>query len=193
MGRLVVQGLTRPKRSDQDDSCPRTTSPASAARTPTATPMAAAAEITSWSSTTSARPATGSSTAGIARPGSPSSRGRPSSTPSSPTTRSSPSWSTWPTAAASARPRGWSASTRTPSPGWRRWPAGTPRRPTTSSWAFPPETREVQFDEKWAFVYKKQKNCDPAKPEDDHRGDYWDYVAFDPEHKLVLAVVPGAR
>ena len=40
---------------------------------------------------------------------------------------------------------------------------------------------------------KKQKNCDPANPDDDHRGDYWDHVAFDPEHKLVLAVVPGAR
>jgi transposase-like protein len=42
-------------------------------------------------------------------------------------------------------------------------------------------------------VYKKQKNCDPTDPDDDHRGDYWDHVAFDPEHKLVLAVVPGAR
>ena len=40
---------------------------------------------------------------------------------------------------------------------------------------------------------KKQRNCDPANPDDDHRGDYWDHVAFDPEHKLVLAVVPGAR
>ncbi len=40
---------------------------------------------------------------------------------------------------------------------------------------------------------KKQKNCDPADPADDHKGDYWDHVAFDPEHKLVLAVVPGAR
>ncbi len=40
---------------------------------------------------------------------------------------------------------------------------------------------------------KKQKNCDPADPDDDHCGDYWDYVAFDPEHRLVLAVVPGAR
>ena len=75
-------------------------------------------------------------------------------------------------------------------------PAGrssTPRPPTTSWWPFPPETREVQFDEKWAFVGKKQKNCDPADPDDDHCGDYWDHVAFDPEHKLVLAVVPGAR
>jgi IS1 family transposase len=42
-------------------------------------------------------------------------------------------------------------------------------------------------------VSKKQKNCDPTNPDDDHRGDYWDHVAFDPEHKLVLAVVPGAR
>jgi IS1 family transposase len=42
-------------------------------------------------------------------------------------------------------------------------------------------------------VGKKQKNCDPANPDDDHCGDYWDHVAFDPEHKLVLAVVPGAR
>jgi IS1 family transposase len=63
----------------------------------------------------------------------------------------------------------------------------------TSSWLFPPRTREVQFDEKWAFVGKKQKNCDPNDPDDDQCGDYWDFVAFDPEHRLVLAVVPGAR
>jgi hypothetical protein len=42
-------------------------------------------------------------------------------------------------------------------------------------------------------VGKKRRNCDPAHPDDDHCGDYWDHVAFDPEHKLVLAVVPGAR
>ncbi len=40
---------------------------------------------------------------------------------------------------------------------------------------------------------KKQRNCDPANPADDHKGDYWDHVAYDPEHKLVLAVIPGAR
>ena len=40
---------------------------------------------------------------------------------------------------------------------------------------------------------KKQKDCDPTDPDDDHCGDYWDHVAFDPEHKLVPAVVPGAR
>jgi IS1 family transposase len=63
----------------------------------------------------------------------------------------------------------------------------------TSSWLFPPRTREVQFDEMWSFVGKKQGNCDPADPDDDHKGDWWDHVAYDPEHKLVLAVVPGAR
>jgi IS1 family transposase len=63
----------------------------------------------------------------------------------------------------------------------------------TSSWLFPPRTEEVQFDEKWAFVGKKQKNCDPNDPDDAQCGDYWDFVAYDPEHRLVLAVVPGAR
>jgi IS1 family transposase len=61
------------------------------------------------------------------------------------------------------------------------------------SWPFPPETREVQFDAMWSLVAKKQKNCDPADPADDHKGDWWDHVAYDPEHRLVLAVVPGAR
>ena len=68
-----------------------------------------------------------------------------------------------------------------------------PRPPTTSWWLFPPRTREVQLDEKWAFVGKKQAQVDASDPEDDHKGDYWDHVAFDPEHRLVLAVVPGAR
>jgi hypothetical protein len=68
-------------------------------------------------------------------------------------------------------------------------PAGS----TTSWWLFPPNTREVQFDEKWSYVFKKQGHCDPDDPADDHRGDWWDHVAYDPESRLVLAVVPGAR
>jgi len=51
----------------------------------------------------------------------------------------------------------------------------------------------VQFDEKWSFVAKKQAHCDPDHPADDQKGDWWDHVAFDPEHRLVVAVVPGAR
>jgi hypothetical protein len=45
----------------------------------------------------------------------------------------------------------------------------------------------------WSFVAKKQANCDPADPADDHKGDWWDHVASDAEHRLVLVVVPGAR
>ncbi len=45
----------------------------------------------------------------------------------------------------------------------------------------------------WSFVAKKQKNCDPDDPADDHKGDWWDQVADDAEHRLVLAVVPGVR
>ncbi|HYK10084.1 MAG TPA: hypothetical protein VEV39_04760 [Gemmatimonadales bacterium] len=56
-----------------------------------------------------------------------------------------------------------------------------------------PETREIQMDEAWSFVAKKEKNCDDDDPEDRFRGDCWDHVASDPEHRLVVAVVPGER
>lgn len=51
----------------------------------------------------------------------------------------------------------------------------------------------MQFDEKWAFVGKKEKHCDPEDPADAQRGDNWDHVALDPEHRLVVSVVPGKR
>jgi IS1 family transposase len=59
--------------------------------------------------------------------------------------------------------------------------------------AHSPETREIQMDEKWSFVAKKEANCDEDDPEDRFRGDCWDHVAFDPEHRLVVSVVPGER
>ena len=66
--------------------------------------------------------------------------------------------------------------------------------PCTTNWSpLPPRTREAQFDEKWAFVAKKEAHCDPADPADDRRGDCWDHVALDPEHRLVVYVVPGKR
>jgi IS1 family transposase len=68
-----------------------------------------------------------------------------------------------------------------------------PPKPTTSSWLFPPKTKEVQFDEKWSFVAKKEKHCDHSDPDDEYKGECWDHVAFDPEHRLVLSVVPGKR
>lgn len=49
----------------------------------------------------------------------------------------------------------------------------------------------MQLDEKWSFVCQKQKNV--AANDACIRGDNWDYVAYDPEHKLVLEVVPGKR
>src|SRR4051794_16860510 len=56
-----------------------------------------------------------------------------------------------------------------------------------------PETREIPMDEAWSFVAKKEKNCDEDDPEDRFRGDCWDHVAFDAEHRLIVSVVPGER
>jgi IS1 family transposase len=63
----------------------------------------------------------------------------------------------------------------------------------TSWWAFPPSTCKVEFDEKWSFVGKKEKNCDRSNPADDFQGDHWDHVAYDPEHRLVLSLICGQR
>jgi len=65
------------------------------------------------------------------------------------------------------------------------------RRACTTSWSpLPPRTREVQFDEEWAFVAKKEAHCDPA---DARKGDHWDHAASDPDHRPVVCVVPGKR
>lgn len=68
-----------------------------------------------------------------------------------------------------------------------------PRRSTTNLWRFPPQTREVQLDEKWGFVYQKEASCDPLDPLDRLRGDDWDHTAVDPESRLLLTLVPGKR
>ena len=61
----------------------------------------------------------------------------------------------------------------------------------TTSWSpFPPETREVQFDEKWGFVFQKQANCGPDA---EGKGDNWDHTALDAEHRLLLSIIPGKR
>ena len=51
-------------------------------------------------------------------------------------------------------------------------------------------TQEVQLDEKWSFVTKKQKHCQPGE---DRWGDCWDHVALDAQSRLVLSVVVGKR
>jgi hypothetical protein len=95
--------------------------------------------------------------------------------------------------AAFDRPDASSASTPTPSADWPAEPGSRPTTLTTNSRLLPPRTRTVQVDEKHAFVAETQKDCDPLDPEDDHKGEWRDHVAYDPEHKPVLVVVPGAR
>ena len=51
----------------------------------------------------------------------------------------------------------------------------------------------MQLDEKWAFVGRKQRHCDDEDPSDHRRGDCWDHVSFDAEHRLVLGVLCGKR
>jgi len=50
----------------------------------------------------------------------------------------------------------------------------------------------LQFDEKWAFIYKKQKN---VMITDDELavGDHWDCNCIDPQSKLLISLVPGKR
>ncbi len=68
------------------------------------------------------------------------------------------------------------------------------RRACTTNWSpFPPRTCEAQLDEKWSFVAKKEAHCDPDDPADARKGDHWDHVALDPEHRLVVSVVTGKR
>ena len=55
---------------------------------------------------------------------------------------------------------------------------------------FPPQTRNLQYDEKWSYVYKKQKN---VSIDESLYGNCWDFVAYDPDNKLVVSVVVGKR
>src|SRR5262249_31873890 len=152
----------------------------------------AATPISPSAPATASRPA-GCSTARPARHASPNARGRPCSAAAFPTTRPGPSSPTWPTAAASARPAAWSRSARTRSSATPCGPAATPANSTTSWWAFPPWTKRVQLDEKWANVFKKSKHCDPDDEADWFKGAQWDHVALAPDSRLVLEVAVGPR
>ena len=55
-------------------------------------------------------------------------------------------------------PAAWSMSIRTRSHATSPWPAAMPS-PSTRNWYSSPKTREVQVDEKWGFVYQKEKSC----------------------------------
>ena len=43
------------------------------------------------------------------------------------------------------------------------------------------------------FYREKRKNCDPEDPNDENMGDNWDHIAFDPENRLIICVIPGKR
>ena len=54
------------------------------------------------------------------------------------------------------------------------------------------EAKALQFDEKWSYTQKKQKQ---VKSSDDpvQTGDHWDVNCIDPESKLLLTLIPGKR
>jgi transposase-like protein len=52
--------------------------------------------------------------------------------------------------------------------------------------------KALQFDEKWSFAGKKQKNVS-NEDDPDQVGDHWDVNCLDPRTKLLVTVVPGKR
>jgi hypothetical protein len=62
------------------------------------------------------------------------------------------------------------------------------------SWShFPPQTKEVQFDEKWSFIGKKEKMLDTDENPSTILGDCWDHTAIDAESRLLLVMIHGKR
>jgi IS1 family transposase/transposase-like protein len=52
--------------------------------------------------------------------------------------------------------------------------------------------KALQFDEKWSFIYKKQKNVLISDYELEV-GDHWDCNCIDPQSKLLISLVAGKR
>ena len=55
------------------------------------------------------------------------------------------------------------------------------------------ELSQVQLDELWTFVRKKERTLSEWEKEHTEYGDNWVWIAFDAVHKLVVAVVVGER
>lgn len=64
---------------------------------------------------------------------------------------------------------------------------------TTSWFLFPPQTREIQLDERWSFVGKKEKMIEKSVGIDSCEGDLWDHTAIDAESRLLISLIPGKR
>jgi IS1 family transposase len=52
-------------------------------------------------------------------------------------------------------------------------------------------SKRIQCDEIWSFVYAKQKNVPDGM--EDQAGDVWTFVGIDPDSKLVLSWLVGSR
>jgi len=52
---------------------------------------------------------------------------------------------------------------------------------------------EVQMDELWTFIHKKEGNLSELEALEREWGDAWVWVAFDPETKVILGFVVGKR
>jgi IS1 family transposase len=52
---------------------------------------------------------------------------------------------------------------------------------------------EIEVDEIWGYVAKKQRNVDPSLADADEIGDCWTFVALDPETKLIASFLTGKR
>src|SRR5512135_3555183 len=150
-GVISTSSLFRNPYDQGGSAC--TPSSTSVARMPNAPMRASEAGETSPSVAGAARDtASAWPPAAPARPASPNARGPSWSRRDCPTRR--PSMSGIPSARVAGRgpPDAWWAWTRTPSHATSPWPAPMPSLSTKNWWPFPPTTREVQLDEKWAFV-----------------------------------------
>lgn len=55
------------------------------------------------------------------------------------------------------------------------------------------QSKDVQCDEIWSFVYTKEKNVPAAKAAPDGAGDVWTWTAIDRDSKMILAFEVGDR
>ena len=55
------------------------------------------------------------------------------------------------------------------------------------------QSKRIQVDEAWAFVYSKQKNVASAKAAPEGAGDIWTWVALDADTKFVASYFVGGR
>ena len=55
------------------------------------------------------------------------------------------------------------------------------------------DSRRLQLDEVWSFIYAKQKNVARAKAAPEHAGDTWTWTALDADSKLIVSWLIGGR